>query len=161
MAKLIEGKTFYKKPWYNSYRSMMDRCYRKNAKNYSNYGGRGIEVCEEWHDVENFEKWVLESNYQEGLTLDRIDVNGNYEPINCKWSTIKEQVNNKRNTKFIEYNGETHTLTEWAEITGINRSTLNNRYWRGERGAELFRTSESCKDKTWVLIDGKRRWSNG
>ena len=140
--RLIKGKSFYKKPWYNSYRSMLDRCYRKNANNYSDYGGRGIKVCEEWLNIENFEKWVEESGYKKGLTIDRIDVNGNYEPNNCRWATKKEQDNNRRNTVYIEYNGVFHTISEWAEITGINRSTLNNRYYRGKRGEELFKKGE-------------------
>lgn len=118
---------------------MMDRCYREKAMNYHNYGGRGISVCEEWHNIENFEKWVESSNYKKGFTLERIDVNGNYEPSNCKWATMKEQDNNRRNTVRIEYNNEVHTISEWAEILGINRSTLNNRYYRGDRGCKLFR----------------------
>lgn len=137
--RLIKGKSFYKKPWYNSYRSMMDRCYREKSPNYKNYGMRGIVVCEEWKDIEQFEKWVEISGYKKGLTLDRIDVNGNYEPNNCRWATMKEQDNNRRNTIFIEFNEETHTISEWAKIKGINRSTLNNRYWRGDRGKRLFR----------------------
>jgi hypothetical protein len=158
MGRLIKGKTFYNKPWYNSYKAMMDRCYRENASNYANYGGRGIEVCEEWHDIEKFEKWVEESNYEKGLTIDRIDVDGNYEPSNCRWATKKEQDNNRRNTVYVEYNGECHTISEWAEITGVNRSTLNNRYYRGIRGEKLFEKLESCKGMTWNIVDGRREW---
>lgn len=158
MSRLIQGKTFYNKPWYSSYKAMLDRCYRENACNYANYGGRGIEVCEEWHDIEKFEKWVEESNYEKGLTIDRIDVNGNYEPSNCRWATKKEQDNNRRNTVYVEYNGECHTISEWAEITGINRSTLNNRYYRGIRGEKLFEKLESCKGMTWIIVDGRREW---
>ena len=129
--RLIEGKNFYKKPWYGSYRSMMDRCYRMNANNYPQYGGRGIHVCKEWHDIEVFERWAESSGYQTGLTLERIDVNGDYSQTNCKWATPKEQANNRRNTLFIEYNEECHTVSEWAEILGICRSTISNRYYRG------------------------------
>ena len=137
--RLIAGKTYYNKPWYGSYRSMMERCYRPKNANYHRYGKRGIKVCEEWHDIQNFEKWVQENPYFEGATIDRIDVNGDYEPTNCRWATMKEQCNNRSNTLYIEHNGETHTITEWAEIIGINRSTLNNRYCRGDRGDRLFR----------------------
>ena len=137
--RLITGKTYYNKPWYNSWRSMMDRCYRPKNSSYNRYGKRGIKVCDEWHDIQNFEKWVQENPYFEGATIERIDVNGDYEPTNCKWATMKEQCNNRSNTLYIEYRGKVHTITEWSEISGINRSTLNNRYCRGDRGDRLFR----------------------
>lgn len=129
--RLIKGRTFYKEPWYGSYHSMMDRCYRETAKNYQNYGGRGIKVCEEWHNILAFEKWVHDSGYKKGLTLERIDVNKDYSPENCKWATPREQANNRRNTIYLEYHGETRTISEWAEKLGINHSTLKNRIHRG------------------------------
>ena len=129
--RLIKGRSFHKEPWYNSYHSMMDRCYRESAKNYPFYGGRGITVCEEWHNIEAFESWVMESGFQKGLTLERKDVNGNYCPENCVWATKKQQANNRRNTLVIEYNGERHAAGEWAEILGMCRSTISNRYYRG------------------------------
>ena len=125
--RLKKGRSFYKEPWYGTYRSMMERCYRKGAKNYPYYGGRGIKVCEEWHDIENFERWVLSSGYEKGLTIDREDVNGDYSPENCRWETRKVQANNRRNTLVIEG----HTVSEWADILGISRSTISNRYYRG------------------------------
>ena len=129
--RLIKGRSFYKEPWYTSYRSMMDRCYRTGAKNYPLYGGRGIKVCAEWHNIQNFERWANESGFEIGLTLERKDVNGNYCPQNCMWATRKQQANNRRNTLFIEFNGESHTVSEWSEILGICRSTISNRYYRG------------------------------
>lgn len=139
MPILVKGRRFSSEKWYNSYRSMMHRCYNKNAANYKDYGGRGIEVCEEWHNIELFEKWVNSSGFKSGLSLDRIDVNSNYCPENCKWSTSKEQCNNRRNTVYIEVDGERNTITEWADIVGMNRSTLSNRYYKGERGSDLFK----------------------
>lgn len=136
--RLIKGKTFYNKPWYNSYRCMMSRCYRPKDPSYKYYGGRGIAVCSEWHSIESFEKWVENNPYFAGATIDRIDTNGNYEPSNCRWATMFEQDKNRRNSILVTYNGETHNITEWAAITGLNRSTLNNRYWRGDRGDRLF-----------------------
>lgn len=127
----------YKKDWYNSYRSMMSRCYNKNSSNYKYYGGRNIGVCNEWHDFDNFDKWAKET-YQEGCTLDRIDNDKDYSPHNCRWVTKKEQANNKRNTHHLTYKGITHTISEWAEITGISRSTLNNRVWRGWSDEEVL-----------------------
>lgn len=138
MSRLIKGKSFYKKPWYNSYRSMMSRCYREKDASYKFYGGRGIKVCDEWHDIQNFEKWVEDNPFSKGMTLDRIDTNADYSPSNCRWATKREQANNRRNTIRIEHNGETHTLSEWAKIIGINESTLKNRYFRGDRGERLF-----------------------
>lgn len=110
---------------------MMDRCYRKKARNYPTYGGRGILVCDEWHDIEAFEQWVKSSGFSAGLTIERKDVNGNYCPENCTWATLKEQANNRRNTVFLELNGERHTMTEWAEILGIKRGTISSRVYRG------------------------------
>jgi hypothetical protein len=121
----------YLEPWFNSYRSMVDRCYRAKSHNYYLYGGRGITVCDEWKDIKNFKSWAESNGFIKGLTLDRIDVNGNYEPSNCRWVTMKTQDNNRRNTVYIKFNGEIHTVSEWASITGINRSTINNRYCRG------------------------------
>lgn len=136
--RLIKGRSFYKEPWYNSYRCMMSRCYRKNDASYKRYGGRGIKVCEEWHDVLNFEKWVKEHPFFEGATLDRIDNDGDYSPNNCRWATHLEQCKNRNRSILIAWNGEIHNISEWANITGLNRSTLNNRYWRGDRGSRLF-----------------------
>ena len=129
--RLIKGKTYYNKPWYNSYRSMMSRCYREKDASYKHYGGRGIRVCEEWHDIQNFEKWIENNPYSKGMTIDRIDTDADYSPNNCRWATKAEQANNRRNTISLEYKGEKHTLSEWAKIKGINRSTINNRYCRG------------------------------
>lgn len=127
----IKGRSFYKEPWYGSYHSMMDRCYRETARNYPFYGGRGITVCQEWNDIEKFEKWAIASGFEAGLTLDRINPNGDYSPQNCRWASKRQQANNRRNTVYLEYNGERHTISEWADLLEINRSTLNNRVHRG------------------------------
>lgn len=127
--RLIKGRSFYKEPWYGSYHSMMDRCYREKSANYGFYGGRGIKVCEEWHNIEAFEKWCKESGFSQGLSLDRINPEKDYSPDNCRWATAKEQANNRRNTLYLTYNGERHTISEWAAITGICRSTISNRVY--------------------------------
>ena len=105
-----------KASWYGSYKSMIERYYRKEAHNYPFYGGRGIVVCEEWKNIEKFENWVNISGCKKGLSLDRIDVNGNYEPDNCRWATPEEQANNRRNTLYVEINGETHTISKWSKL---------------------------------------------
>lgn len=107
---------------------MIKRCHKPNFERYSDYGGRGIEVCLEWRNsFENFRDWAMENGYKENLTIDRIDTNGNYEPSNCRWSTYKVQGNNTRRNHFIEFNGECHTMAEWAEIKGMKLQTLSNR----------------------------------
>ena len=136
--RMIKGRSFYKEPWYNSYRCMISRCYRGKDPSYKYYGGRGIKVCNEWQDIREFEAWVKDHPWFEGATLDRIDNNKDYSPDNCRWATMREQDNNRRNTIMIEWNGEYHSLSDWSDITGLNKSTLKNRYWRGDRGDRLF-----------------------
>lgn len=119
------------------YSHMKDRCYRKNDKRYKNYGGRGIKICDEWlNDFMNFYNWAMKNGYQENLTIDRINVNGNYEPSNCRWASIKDQMNNTTRNVYLTYNNETHTISEWSEIIGIPYKTLQrrlNRKWTIER----------------------------
>ena len=116
---------------YHIWNRMKDRCYNENHKSYKDYGGRGVVVCDEWNDFKCFEEWAITNGYDDDLTIDRIDVNGNYEPSNCKWSTKKEQANNKRNNHFVTCNGERRTITEWAEITGVTTQTIYKRLRRG------------------------------
>lgn len=114
---------------YRIWDGMLQRCTNSNHTEYANYGGRGISVCDSWKDFMVFLADMGES--PEGLSLDRIDVNGNYEPSNCKWSTSVEQANNKRTNKILEYNGEKLTLSQWAKKLSINYSTLSNRISTG------------------------------
>jgi hypothetical protein len=111
--------------------------YNPNNHNYAYYGGRGISVCADWESYEAFRDWAVVNGYQADLELDRIDNDGNYEPSNCRWVPRKKQANNMRKNRVITYNGETHSLSEWAEITGIKRATLSNRIntygWSVER----------------------------
>lgn len=110
---------------YKVYMSIKGRCYNKNSPHYKNYGGRGIKMCDEWLGRNigyyNFRKWAMANGYNElapkgQCTIDRIDVNGNYEPSNCKWVGQKEQQNNRRNNRKVEYNGEIKNLNEWCSI---------------------------------------------
>lgn len=119
-------------PVYSHWSNMKNRCLNKNAINSPDYGERGIEVCKEWQDsFVAFEEWALENGFEVGLTLDRIDVNGNYEPKNCRWADMKTQGRNKRNNVLLTYKEETHCLNEWAEILGMNTRTIQSRYARG------------------------------
>ena len=134
---------------------MMDRCYREKAHNYPLYGGRGIKVCEEWHSMELFGDWAEKNGYKIGLTLDRIDPDGDYCPENCRWATRKQQANNRRNTVYVTIDGVTKTLSEWAEFVGISRSTINNRYCDGVRGVMLLHRADDTRFK-----EGYNRYGN-
>lgn len=107
--------------------NMKARCSNKNLGSWKNYGGRGISVCSDWMRFEAFRDWALLNGYDENLTIDRIDVNGNYEPKNCRWTTMKEQARNKRNN--VVYKGK--CLSEWAEEMGIGLKTLSRRLRSG------------------------------
>lgn len=115
-------------PLHRIWRAIKYRCYGKNGKFYKYYGGRGISVCDSWRtSYLEFRSWALASGYKEGLTIDRIDGDGDYCPENCRWATRLEQANNIRTNIHIEWNGQVHTITEWASILGISRSAF---YWR-------------------------------
>lgn len=127
-------KNEFKTRLYYVWCGMRCRCNYKKSKSYKNYGKRGIKVCKEWDNYQNFKEWALSNGYDENAkrgqcTLDRIDVNGNYEPKNCRFVNNKFQCNNKRNNILITYKNETHTLKEWSEITNINIGTLQQRYY--------------------------------
>lgn len=110
---------------YKVYNHMIYRCYNKKNISYKNYGGRGIKVCEEWkNDFMSFYNWAINNGYRADLTLDRIDVNGNYEPNNCRWATIKEQANNKRNNRFVEYKNEKYTISQLSDKMNVKYNTL-------------------------------------
>lgn len=113
---------------YRIWKNMKQRCYNSKASRFEHYGGRGIKVCNEWHDdFMNFYNWAMENGYNDDLSIDRIDANGNYEPNNCRWISNKEQQNNKIKNRLIEYNGITRTVAEWANILGIGWTTLRAR----------------------------------
>lgn len=114
---------------YHVFNSMKSRCYAKSNTAYHNYGGKGVKICDEWlNDVEEFVGWAMSNGYKEGLTIERIDSNGDYCPENCKWATRKEQANNVSTNINIEYNGRTQTLSQWAEEYDIKMNTLYHRY---------------------------------
>lgn len=129
---------------YHVWSSMKERCYTPTHKSYKSYGGRGISVCDEWkNDFECFKKWAYENGYDETAkygecSIDRIDVNGNYCPENCRWVDYKSQCNNRRSNVHITYKGEIHNITEWSEITGIKSATIRQRYINGYTNEKLF-----------------------
>ena len=131
-----------KQPYEKLYRvwgRMKERCYNPNSDHYYLYGGRGIKVCNAWaHDYLAFRTWALENGYKDGLTIDRIDGNGNYEPNNCRWATHEEQQNNLRTNVNIEYMGKIHSIAAWARITGIKENTIRSRYKKGLPLSQVF-----------------------
>lgn len=123
---------------YDVWKTMRQRCNNSKNVSYHNYGGRGISVCEEWENsFQSFYDWSMSNGYSDNLTIDRIDVNGNYCPENCRWTDRQVQANNTRVNHRITYNGETHSMAEWARITGMSYSSLSNRiktyHWSIER----------------------------
>lgn len=113
---------------YGIWRDMKYRCNNIGFASYHRYGGRGIKVCDDWeNDYVKFKNWALTNGYDDNLTIDRIDVDGNYEPSNCRWVTRKEQANNRYTNRFIELNGEIKSLKQWSEQTGIGSKTLEFR----------------------------------
>jgi hypothetical protein len=124
---------------YGVWASMKGRCNNKRDINYKHYGGRGIKVCNRWlNGYENFMKDM--GDRPEGLTLDRIDNNGNYEPSNCRWATRTEQQNNKRNNKHIVIHGITYTLKQASESFKIKYSCLRSRIYAGREAHDAIFT---------------------
>lgn len=114
---------------YNIWTHMKARCYNKNDQHYENYGSRGIVVCDEWkHNFMNFYNWAMNNGYRENLSIDRIDVDGNYEPDNCRWVDVKIQNCNKRTSIYLTYDGKTQTIGTWANELNINKTTIYYRY---------------------------------
>lgn len=149
-------------PLQSIHHGIITRCYNKNSKDYKWYGGKGVEVCERWrgkNGLANFRKDMgprPKGTTKGGLplySLDRIDRDGPYSPENCRWATWEEQINNRGIATSITFDGETHTVTEWAKITGIGRESLyrrlNNLGWdiekalttpckKSKRGKKIF-----------------------
>lgn len=140
----------YNKRIYRIWNGMIGRCERKSSINYENYGGRGIKICDEWHNFNVFYDWAINNGYSDDLTIDRIDVNGNYEPSNCRWATYHEQNLNRRSNALITYNGETKTISEWSEAKNINYSMLRNRLYSGMTPEEAIETPPNFNQKKFI-----------
>ena len=127
---------------YHIWSSMKSRCYYKKNVSFYRYGRRGISVCREWEKFENFYEWAINNGYKPGLSIDRIDNNGNYEPSNCKWSTIIEQANNMSSNKKMEHNGKTKTIAEWCRVYGMKRDFAYRRAKKGLTMTEIIMEHE-------------------
>ena len=134
---------------------MKCRCYTKNSGGYVKYGAKGIRVCDEWRtDFMAFYNWALENGYSDDLQIDRIDFNGNYEPMNCRWVNLVQQANNKSIVVKLAFNGEEHTISEWSTITGIKAlniwQRINGLGWSIEKA---LTTPEMFIDNTRTEAD--------
>lgn len=116
---------------YYVWRTMKSRCSNPHTHSFKDYGGRGISICDEWHDFRNFQDWAIKNGYKEGLQIDRIDVNGNYEPCNCRWVDIITQARNKRNNHKVEWRGAVYTLSQIERMTGVDHRLIGKRLKRG------------------------------
>lgn len=113
---------------YSIWANMKNRCHLESSTEYKRYGARGIHVCPEWRDnFQTFYNWAMENGYQDNLTLERIENNGNYEPANCRWATTKEQNRNTRRTRYLTYGGKTQCIADWADETGLSQSLIRQR----------------------------------
>lgn len=116
---------------YEVWKSIKQRCFNPNNSSYHNYGGRGINICEEWkNDFMSFYNWSMKNGYKEGLTIDRINNDGNYEPSNCRWTTRLVQCNNTRVNKYVTINNETKSVADWCRHYNISYSLVHQRYKR-------------------------------
>jgi hypothetical protein len=139
----------------NCWMSMIKRCERLYDAGYVDYGGRGIKVCERWHKFENFFEDM--GPCPPGMTLERIDNNGDYCKENCKWATRVEQQNNRRSIKWVEYKGETKNLTQWSKALGINISTIRQRLYT--YGWSVEKTFNTPTDRVRIVErDGNGRF---
>lgn len=113
---------------YNVWCGIKFRCYNPNSAYYGRYGGRGIVMCDEWENsYESFRAWAINSGYRDGVSIDRINNDLGYLPSNCRWVDSVAQANNRSSNKMFTMNNETHNLSEWAKLSGINYKTLHYR----------------------------------
>lgn len=149
------------------FRNMKQRCYNEKCKCYKYYGGKGVKICDEWLNSERvskednatkgylaFKSWALANGYKDDLTIDRINYDGNYEPSNCRWVTMKNQCNNRSNNYLITYKGETKNLTLWCDELGLDYYRIRDRlqilHWSVEKSFET--PIRKCKQKVYFNV---------
>lgn len=136
-------------PEYNSWRAMIRRCYLTSQPGYANYGGRGIVVCERW--LNSFRTFRSDIGLRPSSehTVDRINVNGNYEPSNCRWATRAEQNSNRRDNVMLSVNGETASLAEWSRRAGRSKSTIQDRLKLGWSHRDAVMEPANCTSRKY------------
>lgn len=131
-AKTTHGLIANNYKLYKVWIGMKQRCYNPRSHSYKDYGLRGIKLCETWeHSFENFHYWSMANGYEEGLTIERENVNGDYEATNCSWIPKAKQSGNRRNSIIITFKNQTKTTSQWSEITNIPTAVLTQRVRRG------------------------------
>lgn len=151
---------------YKIWSGMKSRCNNTKNIKYKNYGGRGIKVYEQWQGEDgfiNFYNWSMKNGYTDELTIDRIDVNGNYCPENCRWADNRTQQNNRRDNVYINVLDNKHTITEWSELLGIPKTTIANHLNNGKTGVDVFRSHIPKHQKTdlfFVYIAARKIFIN-
>lgn len=143
---------------YRIWRNMIQRCDNPNKPDYKYYGALGIHVYEEWKQYINFKEWAINNGYKDNLTLDRKDCNKGYSPDNCRWITMKEQQNNKKNNHILEFNGETHTINEWADILNIRREIIKDRLRLGWDVEKILTTPVKYMNKKIEFNGEEHSW---
>lgn len=118
-------------PIYNTWRGMIGRCKHRSNRYYHNYGGRGIRVCEEWQDAFTFIIWAMANGWQEGMQIDRINNDGNYEPSNCRFVSRTDNCRNSRSNHLLTFRGVTKPISAWADEYSIPQATIRSRTRRG------------------------------
>ena len=144
----------HKRLW-SIWNGMKRRCLRPNEPRYKDYGGRGITLAQEWLNFDNFAEWALSHGYTDELTIERIDVDGNYCPENCKWITRLEQCKNKRDTLWVMYHGEKVRLQDLAETAVVSYDTVQDRIYK--RGWDIERALTTPSDRERVSLMQKCR----
>lgn len=143
----------YYKSLYSIYHGIKRRCFCKTCNRFKDYGGRGITMCKTWLDsVDDFIEWSLKNGYEDGLTIDRIDNNGNYSPDNCRWITRREQNRNKRTNLIVEYHGESKPLVDWCEELGLKYDPIHNRITKGWPISMAFEKPLASEHKSFAQI---------
>jgi hypothetical protein len=132
-ASATHGKTGTRT--YDTWRSIKERCCNPNSKDWDNYGGRGIKICKEWSS--SFADFLADMGERpDGMTIDRIDVDGHYNKENCRWASMSTQGNNRRTCVYVDFNGKSQSVADWSREVGLERKTLEYRIrsgWEVER----------------------------
>lgn len=141
---------------YRIYKNMKQRCLNANDPHYHNYGGRGISICDEWlNDFDVFCDWALANGYDDSLTIDRINNNGDYKPDNCRWTDMHSQSRNKQTNINITIDGTTKVLRDWCLDNGIRPVTAQQRIYRGWSGEDSIASKVVPRPKRYITYNGK------